>query len=212
MNPFGNKLFLSTAIVLTLALGCVAACRNAKQTSPAFPDLPYSQMRTADLIFRTGTGIYSQMLNMHSDSVLYSHVGLLVDLDSSWFVVHAVPKELDGPDDFERVKLEPLDSFLTHSRCTHASFVHTCLPRTDRVVARALKYARDSVRFDNEFDLKDSTEVYCTELIWRLFMIEGIDLSEGRRSYSVMPMFKGAGCIAPDDLLLHSQNERYFTY
>ena len=212
MIPFGIKRFLSTAIVLTIVCVCVASCHNAKRHDSQHPDLPYSQMRTADLIFRTGTGIYSQMLNMHSDTVQYSHVGLLVDLDSSWFVVHAVPKELDGPDDFERVKLEALDSFLTHSRCLHAEFVHTCLLRTDRVVARALKYARDSVRFDNKFDLTDSTEVYCTELVWRLFMIEGIDLSEGRRSFSINPLFGGHGCIAPNDLLRYSKSESYFVY
>ena len=212
MIPFGSKRFLSTAIVLTIACVCIAACRNAKKPDYHTPELPYSQMRTGDLVFRMGTSIYSQMLNMHSDTVQFSHVGLLVELDSSWFVVHAVPKELEGPDDFERVKQEPLDSFLASSRCLHAEFVHTCLPRTDRVAARALEYARDSVRFDNAFDLKDSTEVYCTELIWRLFLIEGIDLSEGRRSFSVIPMFKGEGCIAPKDLLFFSQNESYFFY
>ena len=212
MIPSGISRLLLTAIVMTLACGSAFGCRNSKQPDSQMPELPYTQMRTADLIFRRGTGVYSQMLNMHSDTVQYSHVGLLVDLDSSWFVVHAVPRELDGPDDFERVKLEPLDSFLTHNRCLHAEFVHASLPRTDRVVARALQYARDSVRFDSEFDLKDSTKVYCTELIWRLFMIEGIDLSEGRRSYSISPMFRGEGCITPRDLLLYSQNDSYYIF
>ncbi len=208
MNPFGIRCFLSTAIVLLLFCGC----RNARQTDHGVPELPYSEMRTADLVFRAGTGLYSHMLNMHSDSVIYSHVGLLVDLDSSWYVIHAVPKELDGPDDFERVKMEVLDSFLAASRCRQAEFVHTSLQRTDRVVARALKYVSDSTRFDNDFDLQDSSSVYCTELMWRLFMIEGIDLSEGRRSLSIMPVFKGKGCITPSDLLQYSNNDSYYVY
>ena len=212
MNPFGMGRFLSTVIIVTVACGCAFGCRNSVHPGPQMPEIPYTQMRTADLIFRTGTGIYSQMINKRTDSVQYSHVGLLVDLDSSWYVVHAVPKELDGPDDFERVKLETLDSFLLPRRCLHAAFVHAPLQRADRVVARALDYVRDSVRFDNKYDLQDSTEVYCTELIWRLFNIEGIDLSEGRRSYVVLPLFNGHGCICPNDLLLNTQNESYYVY
>ena len=201
--------FLFAAVVLIMACGC----RSVRRTAPDVPRLPYSEMRTADLVFRAGTGLYSQMLNMHSgDSLIYSHVGLLVDLDSTWYVIHAVPKELDGPGDFERVKMEVLDSFLAKSRCRQAEFVHTSLQRTDRVLARALQYVRDSTRFDNEFDLEDSTKVYCTELMWRLFMIEGIDLSEGRRSLSIMPVFKGKGCITPNDMLQYSNNDSYFIY
>jgi hypothetical protein len=212
MIPFGITRFLSTAIVLTLVCVCIAACRNARQTDFQMPELPYSQMRTADLVFRTGTGVYSQMLNMQQDTVHYSHIGLLVDLDSAWYVVHAVPKELDGPNDFERVKLEKLEDFLSKKRCLHASLVHTPVPRSDRIVAKALRYARDSVRFDNNFDLNDTTELYCTEMIWRLFLMEGIDLSEGRRSYRSFPTFMGKGCIAPEDILLYDGNESYFSY
>ena len=212
MIPFDSKSFLSTAIVLTMVCVSIAACRNAKQDDTQIPELPYSEMRTADLVFRTGVGVYSTMLNMQKDTVHYSHIGLLVDLDSIWYVVHAVPKELDGPDDFERVKLEKLEDFLSKKRCLHATLVHSPLPRTDRVVTKALQYARDSVRFDNNFDLDDSTELYCTEMIWRLFLMEGIDLSEGRRSYRSFPTFMGKGCIAPEDILLYDGNESYFSY
>ena len=212
MIPFGSKRFLLTAIVLTLVCVCIAACRNAKKPDYQVPELPYSQMRTGDLVFRTGISLYSQLINAHTDTVQYSHVGLLVDLDSSWYVVHSVPKELDQPDDFERVKLEPVDTFLSLRRCLHANLVHTPLPRTDRVVSRALEYVRDSVMFDKAFDLEDTTKLYCTELIWRLFLIEGIDLSEGRRSFVMMPQLRGKGCISPNDLLLYSGNESYFYY
>ena len=212
MIPFDIKRLLSTVIVLTVVCTCIAACRNAKQPDSQLPELPYSQMRTADLIFRVGVGVYSTMLNMQRDSIHYSHIGLLVELDSSWYVVHAVPKELESPDDFERVKLEKLEDFLAKERCLHAEFVHSPLRRTDRVVARALQYARDSVRFDNKFDLNDSTELYCTEMIWRLFMMEGIDLSEGRRSYTILPSLKGEGCITPEDMLVYPGNESYYIF
>ncbi len=212
MIPSGISRLLLTALVMTLACGSAFGCRNSKQPDSQMPELPYSEMRTADLIFRTGTGRYSQMINIQRDTVRYSHIGLLVDLDSTWYVVHAVPKELDGPDDFERVKLEKLEDFLSKKRCLHAEFVHPPKVAAERIVAKALQYAHDSVRFDNKFDLKDSTELYCTEMIWRLFLMEGIDLSEGRRSYKMLPLKYEGGLITPEDMLAYPENDSYFIY
>lgn len=203
---------------MLLVVGCILLLvRNRSderpEQAPLPPPLPYAEMQEGDLLFRTGTGLYSQMLNVTpSDTVHYSHIGLLVRPDSLWEVVHAVPKELDGPHDFERVKRETLSSFLSPKRTLHAEFIHTGLLRTTRIVADALQFARDSIRFDNDFNLEDSTELYCTELIWRLFRREGIDLSEGRRSFRNIGLFKGGGILTPEDLLLYSGNTSYFKY
>ncbi len=210
-------LLLAACIALGMLAGAaivLVRLREKPQAVSEWPDpppFPYDRMLEGDLVFRTGTGLYSQMLNVSTDTVHYSHVGLLVHPDSLWEVVHAVPKEPDGPDDFERVKRETLDRFLSKELALHAEFVHTGLLRPTRIVAEALQYARDSVRFDNRFDLEDSTELYCTELIWRLFRREGIDLSEGRRSMRNLTCFKG-GLLTPEDLFRYSGNQSYFQY
>ena len=190
---------------------CMCACKNNTITERKAPKLPYSEMRQGDLVFRLGTGAYAFLLNLQPDTLMYSHVGLLVEKDSSWMVVHAVPRELDGPEDFERIKMESIESFLSPDLAIIGTLAHPPLKRTDRVVTRALEYVRDSVPFDNNFDLNDTTKLYCTEMIWRLFLIEGIDLSEGRRSYRSVSIFKD-GCITPNDILPYPGIERYFSF
>ena len=213
----GKRIALGAGVILLVAVAAIALSLHlrweARKAAAFLPEnLPSAEMRDGDLVFRTGTGDYSRMINIESDSVRYSHIGFLLSRDSSWYVIHAVPKELEGPDDFERVKMEPLLSFLSRERCLHGAFVHTGIPCTERMAARALQYARDSVAFDQAFDLKDSSRIYCTELIWRLYLLEGVDLSQGLRRYRNFLIFNDEGCILPNDLLEYPGNTLYYQY
>ena len=208
---FAKKRLVVMVAVWAVACVCASACKSTPAQEKQAPELPYSQMRSGDLVFRLGTGAYAQLLNMMPDTLMYSHVGFLVEKDSSWMVVHAVPRELDGPDDFERVKMESLDAFLAPDLAIIGTFAHTPVKRPDRMVTRALEYVRDSVPFDNNFDLSDTTALYCTEMVWRLFLMEGIDLSEGRRSYRSVSVFKD-GCITANDILQYPGLEKYFSF
>ena len=198
---------------LLLVLGAVGWLLFRKGPGQAEPPaLPYGEMREGDLAFRTGSGLYATVLNLDPRKLHYSHIGILVQKDGSWHIVHAVPGETEGPDDFERVKAEPVEAFFAPERASHGLLVHTGLAEARRLCDTALRYARDSVRFDGSFDLEDTAEVYCTELVYRLFLAEGMDLSEGRRSYVNLPLLSGKGCLAPEDLLHFSGNECYFSY
>lgn len=199
---------LAPCLLVLLATGCAFSGKRA----PAAPVLPEAEFRAGDLAFRTGTGLYSSLLNLQAEQIQYSHVGVLVRENGQWLVVHAVPGEVEGPDDFERVKAETPALFFAPDRARHGALVHTGLPDARRLGERALRMVRDSVRFDGNFDLDDTTEVYCTELVYRLFLAEGIDLSEGRRSYANLPLLSGKGTLSPEDLLRYSGNERYFVY
>ena len=42
---------------------------------------------------------------------VYSHVGILKQIDNEWFVIHAVPDEPDFEGDTDRVKTDPLSRF-----------------------------------------------------------------------------------------------------
>ena len=211
--------FLLAAVAAAAVLACFlwihkksdAFAQGPEET--VLPEFPYSSMRPGDLAFRTGTGTYSRMLKVSStDTVYYSHVGLLLQIDSQWVVIHAVPHEKEGPSDFERVKMETLDRFYDPSRALHGELVHTGFEAGDRMTEAALSFVRDSVRFDSSFDLSDSSRLYCTELPWLLYRREGIDISEGRRSHRGFPTLGQEGCISPTDIYMYSGNESYFKY
>jgi hypothetical protein len=68
-----------------------------------------------------------------------------------------------------------------------------------RITGEALKLYIRGVLFDNNYDLKDTTQMYCTEFIWHLFKKLNIDITEGSRTYVVAPIYGGT-YILPNDI------------
>lgn len=195
---------------LLLALGLLAGCCLRREP----PALPYGEMREGDLAFRCGEGLFSRAVTSVETEGVYSHVGVLVRDGADWKVVHAVPGEKEGPADFDRVKAEDPECFFAPARASAGALAHTGLAGTDaleRLRNTALSWARDSVRFDGKYDLEDPSRLYCTELVWRLYLQEGIDLSEGRRKPLDILTLQG-DCLLPEHLFHYSENIVYFKF
>ena len=176
--------------------------------------LPLGQLAEGDLAFRCGRGFMSRAVTAAEDEGLYSHVGIVVRENDKWMIVHAVPEEPDFKGDFDRVKKDEPDVFFSYDRASRGCLVHTGL--TDSVMIKnicrdAVSYACDSVLFDNDYDLEDSTMFYCTELVWHLYNKAGIDLSEGRRRFVNLLHIKG-DVILPEHLFKYSNNNPYFNF
>ncbi len=214
-----SKWALIAVVIAIAALACFLWLRKALDPFAdgpekiVVPEFPYSEMLPGDLLFRTGTGAYSKMLNAASaDTVHYSHIGLLVRIDSTWAVIHSVPDEHDSPTDFDRVKMGTVKEFFDSEHAYHGELVHTGFTAGSRMTDAALGFVRDSVRFDSSFDLSDSSRLYCTELIWLLYRREGIDLTEGRRSFRGYLGIGPNGVITVNDIRNYSGNVSYYAY
>lgn len=176
--------------------------------------LPYDRMQEGDLVFRCGEGIVSRAVTSVEEEGLYSHVGILVRDGDAWKVVHAVPGEKEGPGDFDRVKAEEPGRFFAPGRACAGALVHCGLTdpaALSRIREAALGWARDSVRFDDAYDLADASRLYCTELVWRLYGMAGIDLSEGRRR-SLNILFVHGDCLLPEHLFHYSGKTVYYQF
>ncbi len=200
------------SLIASLSILLLAGCRPSVAALSA--ELPYALMQEGDLAFRCGQGMFSRAVTSAQEDPLYSHVGVLVRDGGLWKVVHAVPAEPDFPGDFDRVKAEPVTAFFAPGRALRGCLVHTGLQdslRISALAASALRYAADSVRFDGSYSLSDSSSLYCTELVWRLYRRAGIDLSEGRRRR--LDVFRiHADCLLPEHLYAYSANQVYFQY
>lgn len=200
----------TNSIYLLLTAFCCCQCR----VSPGTPDLPYAQMQEGDLVFRCGQGLMSRAVTTAEQEGLYSHVGVLFFQDGAWQVVHAVPGEREGKEDFDKVKMERADAFFAPQRALRGCLVHTGLTDSTALAAmreKALRLVRDSTRFDNDYNLADTTELYCTELVWQLYRTAGKDLTEGRRRQ--LNMFRVHGdCILPEHIYHYRDNHVYFQY
>lgn len=187
---------------------------NGCKEKPRVLDLPYDQMCDGDLAFRCGLGVFSRAVTAVEEEGRYSHIGLLFHHNGGWIVVHAVPGEKDSPADFERVKEESVESFFSASRAYRGCLVHTGLNDKQKqhiLYGSALSFVRDSIKFDDKYDLQDTAKVYCTEFVWLLYKRVRIDLSEGRRRY-VKAFNIHNDCLLPEHLLAYKDNEVYYNF
>lgn len=167
-------------IAFSLLAGAVLSACSGRENSFDGSSLAIDTtgFRNGDLILREGPSAESHAVKLASGAQ-YSHVGILVrdEGQREWDVVHAVPSEEDP----ERVKREPLTVFLRTDRALSACSHRVDCP--DEVAEAAARYACSKIGtpFDNDYSLSDTTQLYCTELVWQAYRHQGIDVSGGRR-------------------------------
>lgn len=155
--------------------------------------------REGDLVLRSGYGVESRAV-MTQGSSHYSHVGLLHydSLRGEWMVVHAVP----GEEEPEYIKAEPLSLFFSPDRSRRGAWLR--VDCNEETASKAVQYALDKVAqqvlFDNDYSLADTTQLYCTELVWRAFLAQGVDISGGHRHTAPIFFCKEGEGIFPSDI------------
>ena len=152
------------------------------------------------MVVRCGYGLESKAIKRVSHSE-YSHIGILYyDGEAkSWNVIHAVPQET-AP---EYLKCEAIDKFFSLQRASHGAWLR--VDCDDSIAHRAARYALQKVErkteFDHDYLLEDTTRMYCTELVWRAYLQQGIDISDGKRHDVTRFVSKEGECIFPYDII-----------
>lgn len=189
------------SIVLLVAL-IIVGCGAGNGSSSADFELLQRELRDGDLLFRRGIGVMGRAVVAADDGGKYSHVGIAVRSDSGWCVVHAVPDEPDFKGDFDRVKCEPIESFYGEFRAANGAVYRSDLSNemVEVIIDNALRLSSEKRRFDHDYCLEDTTEMYCTELVEYLYGRCGVSISEGRRTYVNFPSMTGY-YIMPSDLI-----------
>ncbi len=185
---------LMALVIATFASGCFGGYSG----KVLYND---SLFREGDLVLRMGNGAESHLVTTVSEG-MYSHVGMLhYDSVMGWTVVHVVPGETPD-DEIDVVKVEPIDSFFMPMKASRGAVAQLDCSRdvARKAVQYAINKAKARVPFDNDYRLSDTTELYCTELVWRSYLSQGVDLTEGMRSE--LPAFSTDGVyIMPTDIL-----------
>lgn len=189
----------------------IALCVIMLPLSCAKPDvgktiLPHGvKLSEGDILFRRGTGMLSHTV-IAADGGRYSHVGIVVDSSGVMMVVHAVPGEPDFPGDPDRVKMEAVDKFYSSINASVGEVMRHNDAKAAALAAReALRLYRIGILFDHDYDARDTTKLYCSELIERAYMHSGVSLSEGRCHDFSVPGFSFKDVIMPSDIYRCSQ-------
>lgn len=153
-----------------------------------------------DLVFRKGIGAKSQAVLLVDSSGIYSHAGIVVLQDSNFRIVHITPGEQEKGEKNDKIKMESANVFWRRDRAVHGAVYRL----KENILAKkaageALRLLRKGILFDHEYQLNDTTTMYCTEFVWYVYKQADIDVSSGKRSILSVPLYSGM-CILPSDI------------
>jgi hypothetical protein len=80
-----------------------------------------------------------------------------------------------------------------------------------RAAKNAIRLFHSYILFDHDYNLQDSSKMYCTELLDYVFKQESIDLTQGRRTQINVPGLSGT-YILPHDILQNKQLNLIYYY
>lgn len=190
------RISLSLLILLLLV---TVSCGKGKESGQATA-FQFDSLRDGDLVFRRGTGLASRMVLTADKGGRYSHIGIVVREAGTWKVIHAVPGEPDYKGDPDRIKMDDIHTFFHKERATTGALMRLS---ADSVLCRraahhAVHLYRSHILFDHQYNLADTSRMYCTELIDYVYRRQGIDLSEGRISRINAPGLSGDYLLPTD--------------
>lgn len=128
------------------------------------------QLQTGDIILRRGYGFVSTMISkMMNEDYDVTHLGVVIKQNDNLKIAHALSSSVSNQDG---LRLQAIDSFVHNSH--DSTILVTRLKnidvlKQDKIVKQIEYYYKKQLPFDHSFNYKDTTEHYCSELIWRIY-------------------------------------------
>lgn len=147
----------------------------------AFTDSERALLEPGDILLTRGSHWRSQAVHFLQSDCSFTHAGMVVREEDAWWVIHAAPESPVGSNDPPGVRMDSLPEFLNNPqlKALQVVRVNRLVPDgRERVATEAREMARLELPFDSFFDLSTGDSVYCTELIWRAYQSQGVDLLE----------------------------------
>ena len=186
-------------IVLSTLISCTTSSADRFPT----PTLPATTLQTGDIAFRLGRSIESRVIAAEGS---YSHIGIVIQRDTSVQIVHIEPERNSE----EKTKYSTLEEFFSPEYVLSGAIMRLKdidLSQQDRIESYTLSL--QDISFDHDYDLADSSRMYCTELVWHTYNHLGIDISRNIRHR--VPLAK-EGVILPNDIYSHPDLQKIWSF
>ncbi len=125
------------------------------------------KLEDGDIILRKGFGYMSHMVSQKFNDGTFdiSHCAILKKDGDQWVVIQSLSSDVS---DFNGVQLQTLSEFLKQSKPNSLVVVRPKAFKNDRILLsdHALKLVDDRIPFDRYGNYEDTSELYCSELIW----------------------------------------------
>ena len=123
-------------------------------------------LQDGDILLRHGYGMVSDIIvNTLNEKYDISHCAVLVKDSNQLNVIHTVSQSLS---DFDGMQIQSLKRFVSDSKKNSIMVVRFKNKNNSLISEFAKYYLSRKVPFDNDFDIEDSSKLYCTEFIWRV--------------------------------------------
>lgn len=197
--------------IVLMAVACAGLVQCNVPTRTQVPTIPIELLQEGDIVFRRGYGFASEMVVYNDADGKYSHVGVVVNSEKGLMIAHSVP----GGDAEENdiMRLERIEQFYSAESSSCGEIVRMELDSLQRrrLSEMAVAKANEKIPFDHNYDLEDTTALYCTELVQLLYRNIGIDLAEGRITRLNAPGFS-SDYLMPSDIYQNRNLKTIFKY
>ena len=196
--------FVCVCFVAAVLTGCE---KNETCIMPANVSL-----EEGDIVFRRGGGFTSHAVLVGDHGGQYSHVGIVAEEGGRKMIVHAVPGEPDFDGDPDRVKMDTPEVFFSSLKTNIGEVCRVADKATARRAAcKALEVYRRNTLFDHDYDDRDTTRMYCTELISYVYRCAGMPLVGKERHRVDLPMLH-ADVLYPSDIYHSKKLKTVFNF
>lgn len=197
--------------IVLMAVACAGLVQCNVPARTQVPTIPIELLQEGDIVFRRGYGFASEMVVYNDADGKYSHVGVVVNSEKGLMIAHSVP----GGDAEENdiMRLERIEQFYSAESSSCGEIVRMELDSLQRrrLSEMAVAKANEKIPFDHNYDLEDTTALYCTELVQLLYRNIGIDLAEGRITRLNAPGFS-SDYLMPSDIYQNRNLKTLFKY
>ena len=220
MNPIKtiHKLKLGIVfhpLIVIVILIFLSACNHTMEnTKPTSIDKRNNNKRLnnyilqdGDIVLRKGNSIESETVSLVDGNSKYSHIGIIALQDNIPYVIHIVPDSLNSTVDY--CLYQELTTFFAPKNARFGCVLRineTKKHYASKASKNAMKFYNKRIIFDKKYNMKSDSEMYCTELVWKAYHIDSLDIIEGNYSASPIP-FLTKKIILPSAFLNSSQLE-----
>ncbi|MDO9512480.1 MAG: YiiX/YebB-like N1pC/P60 family cysteine hydrolase [Bacteroidales bacterium] len=153
-------------VLILFATSC-----NYKKTEPNnFHLLNPEALQTGDVILRRGNGIVSSYIaNNYGGDMMWSHCGIILMDSLVPMVIHSISEHFSESGGIHTESLEKYLKKAIPGSITVLRLKHLTPDKDLRLIAFLNRKQQERPPFDMQFDINDTTALFCTELVQNAF-------------------------------------------
>jgi len=163
---------LTFSLILLTGSSAISSIRTANlfvESAFEFSQLSSLELKDGDVILRKGNSILSELISRNFPAAEgMSHCGFIFKIQDQYQVIHTISKSISGIDG---IQMNTLEEFINEAKQNRICIIryHKEL-NSAAMKKRCLVLLKQKTPFDNDFNLNDSSELYCSELLRKVYL------------------------------------------